>query len=60
MEAMLDWDDLKVFLAVHRTRSHAGAARALRVAATTVGRRMVSPERRVGASLFTRTPDGQG
>lgn len=55
---MLDWDDLRIFLAVHRTRSHAGAARALRVAATTVGRRMRSLERRVGARLFTRAPEG--
>jgi DNA-binding transcriptional LysR family regulator len=55
---MLGWDDLRVFLAVHRARSHAGAARTLRVAATTVGRRMGAVERRVGARLFTRTPDG--
>jgi len=55
---MLAWDDLRVFLAVHRTRSHAAAARALRVAATTVGRRMLVLERAVGARLFTRSPDG--
>jgi DNA-binding transcriptional LysR family regulator len=55
---MLAWDDLRVFLAVHRTRSHAAAARALRVAATTVGRRMLVLERAVGARLFTRSPEG--
>jgi DNA-binding transcriptional LysR family regulator len=55
---MLDWDDLRVFLAVHRTRSHAAAGRALRVAATTVGRRLAGLEDRVGAHLFARTPDG--
>jgi DNA-binding transcriptional LysR family regulator len=55
---MLAWDDLRVFLAVHRTRSHAAAARSLRVAATTVGRRIASLEARVGSRLFTRTPDG--
>jgi len=32
---MLAWDGLRIFLAVHRTRSHAGAARLLRVASTT-------------------------
>ena len=55
---MRDWDDLRVFLAVHRTRSHAAAARSLRVAATTVGRRLASLEADVGARLFTRTPEG--
>ncbi len=56
--AMRDWDDLRVFLAVHRTRSHASAARALGVAATTVGRRLAALEASVGARLFTRTPEG--
>lgn len=55
---MLDWDDLRVFLAVHRTRSHAAAARSLRVAATTIGRRLAGLEAGVGARLFTRTPEG--
>jgi DNA-binding transcriptional LysR family regulator len=55
---MLEWDDLRVFLAVHRARSHAGAARALRVASTTIGRRVAALEAGVGARLFTRTPEG--
>lgn len=55
---MLVWDDLRVFLAVHRARSHAGAARLLRTAATTVGRRIAAVEAAVGARLFTRTPEG--
>jgi DNA-binding transcriptional LysR family regulator len=55
---MLDWGDLRVFLAVQRTRSHAAAGRTLRVAATTVGRRVGVLERAVGARLFTRTPEG--
>lgn len=55
---MLVWDDLRIFLAVHRARSHAGAARALRTAATTVGRRLAAMEAAVGARLFTRTPEG--
>ncbi len=56
--SMLVWDDLRVFLATYRTRSHAGAARALGVAPTTVGRRLVALEGAVGARLFARTPDG--
>jgi DNA-binding transcriptional LysR family regulator len=55
---VLAWDDLRIFLAVHRTRSHAGAGRTLRVAPTTVGRRVAALEARVGARLFTRTPEG--
>ena len=58
LAAMLVWDNLRVFLAVHRTRSHAGAARALGVAPTTVGRRVAVLESTVGARLFARTPDG--
>lgn len=56
--AVLPWDDLRIFLAVHRARSHAGAARALRVASTTVGRRIAALEAAVGARLFTRAPEG--
>jgi DNA-binding transcriptional LysR family regulator len=55
---MLPWDDLRIFLAVHRARSHAGAARALRVASTTVGRRIAALESAVGARLYTREPEG--
>ena len=58
LSRMLVWDDLRVFLAIHRTRSHAGAARALGVAPTTVGRRLAALEGAVGARLFARTPDG--
>ena len=55
---MFPWDDLRVFLAACRTGSHAGAARALGVAPTTVGRRLAALEGAVGARLFARTPDG--
>ncbi|WP_242342673.1 LysR family transcriptional regulator [Anaeromyxobacter terrae] len=55
---MFAWDDLRIFLAVHRARSHAGAARALHTASTTVGRRLAALEAAVGARLFTRTPEG--
>ena len=58
LSGMLEWDDLRVFLAIHRTRSHAGAARSLRVASTTIGRRLGALEEAIGSRLFTRTPDG--
>jgi DNA-binding transcriptional LysR family regulator len=56
---MLDWDDLRYFLAVAREGSLSAAARALGVAQPTVGRRIGAFERRVGAKLFAATPQGQ-
>jgi DNA-binding transcriptional LysR family regulator len=58
MSAMLDWDDLRYFLAVHRAGSLARAASELKINATTVGRRLTALEEGVGARLFDRTPDG--
>ncbi len=55
---MLDWDDLRTFLAVHRAGTLARAASALEINATTVGRRLVTLEERVHTRLFDRTPDG--
>lgn len=55
---MTQWDDLRVFLAVHRKGSHAGASRALGVDATTVGRRLVALETALGTPLFRRTRAG--
>jgi DNA-binding transcriptional LysR family regulator len=55
---MFEWDDLRVFLAVHRTGSHAAAGRLLRVAPTTIGRRVAALEAAVGSRLFTRRPEG--
>jgi len=52
------WDDLRLFLAAHRHRSHAAAGRALGVDATTVGRRLAALEEALGARLFDRTPTG--
>ena len=37
---MFDWDDLRIFLAVARTRTLSEAARQLDLDATTVGRRL--------------------
>ncbi len=55
---MVDWDDLRHFLAVARGGTLAAAASALRINATTVGRRLAALEEEVGARLFDRTPDG--
>jgi DNA-binding transcriptional LysR family regulator len=54
----LDWDDLRYFLAAVRARSLAGAARTLRVEHTTIGRRLSSLERSLGAPLVMRGPEG--
>lgn len=58
VQAMLDWDDLRYFLAVHRAGTLARAGAALRINPTTVGRRLGALEERIGARLFDRTADG--
>jgi DNA-binding transcriptional LysR family regulator len=55
---MIDWDDLRVLLAIHRTGSLAGAAASLDINPTTVGRRLSALEERAETRLFDRTPDG--
>ena len=54
----LDWDELRYFLRAIEAKTLAGAARVLDVEATTVGRRLASLERSLGASLVVRGPDG--
>jgi DNA-binding transcriptional LysR family regulator len=58
MHPMLEWNDLRFFLAIYRSRTLAGAARTLGVEHTTVGRRLAAMERGLGATLFARTPGG--
>jgi DNA-binding transcriptional LysR family regulator len=53
-----DWDDLRYFVQAARTKTLAGAARALGVEHTTIGRRLTALERALGAQLFIRGPDG--
>lgn len=53
---MLDWDDLRFFLALCRAGSRARSARRLRVDETTVARRLERLEREVGGPLVERTP----
>lgn len=55
---MLDWDDLRFFLAVARHCSLSAAAEALKVAASTVSRRLTALEADLGVRLLNRTPDG--
>jgi DNA-binding transcriptional LysR family regulator len=55
---MLDWDDLKTFLAISRHGTLSAAARALKVSQTTMGRRLDHLHGRAGATLLDRTPAG--
>lgn len=55
---MLDWDDLRFFLALARHGSLSAAARDLHVAQSTMGRRLASLEASLGVRLLNRTPDG--
>jgi DNA-binding transcriptional LysR family regulator len=55
---MLDWNDLRHFLAVARTGSTLAAGRALRVSQTTAARRVAALEAELGLTLFERRPGG--
>jgi DNA-binding transcriptional LysR family regulator len=50
----LDWDDLRIVLALSRGGSLAAAARLVHVDETTVARRLAAAEAAVGAQLFER------
>ena len=55
---MLDWNDLRYFLAVARTGSTLSAGKALRVSQTTAARRVSALEAELGINLFERRPTG--
>jgi DNA-binding transcriptional LysR family regulator len=55
---MFDWNDLKYFLAVARSGSTLGAAKALKASQSTVHRRLKELEGRLGRSLIKRHPTG--
>jgi DNA-binding transcriptional LysR family regulator len=55
---MLDWNDLKTFLAISRHGTLSAAARALKVSQTTMERRLDHLHGRAGATLLERTPTG--
>jgi DNA-binding transcriptional LysR family regulator len=54
----MDWDDLRIFLAVARIDSLSGAGKRLKIDPATVGRRIARLEDAVGARLFTKSPQG--
>ncbi len=55
---MMDWSDIRVFLAIARGGTLGAAARALGQTQPTMGRRLRTLESAVGHSLFQRTNDG--
>ncbi len=54
----MEWDDVRVFLAVARAKGLAGGARALGLDRSTASRRIASLEQALRARLFLRTRDG--
>ena len=54
----VDWQDVRVFLALGRYRSLSAAARALQVNHATIARRIQSLEASMGKKLVERRPDG--
>jgi DNA-binding transcriptional LysR family regulator len=54
----LDWDLLRTFLVAARSKTLAGASRALGVEHTTVGRRLTALETALGMPLVLRNPSG--
>ena len=54
----MDWDDLRIFLAVARSESLSGAGKRLKIDAATVGRRVARLEDAMGARLFAKSPQG--
>ncbi len=58
MDSLLDWDDLRVVLAIFREGTLSGAARRLGVTHSTTFRRLGGIEDKIGARLFERFRDG--
>lgn len=54
----MNWDDIRVFLAVARTESLSGAGRALKMDPATVGRRVARLEQGMSVTLFAKSPQG--
>ncbi|OWU84058.1 LysR family transcriptional regulator [Oceanicola sp. 22II-s10i] len=54
----MNWDDLKMFLAVVREESLSGAGKRLRVDPATAGRRIGRLEEEIGQTLFAKSPQG--
>lgn len=60
MQAKLEarWDDVRLFLALHRERTLAGASVTVGLDASTLSRRLVALEESLGMRLFDRTREG--
>ncbi|MHA7868046.1 MAG: LysR family transcriptional regulator [Salipiger thiooxidans] len=58
MQDGFDWNDLKVFLALHRMKRMTDAGRVLGVDQTTIARRVKALEAAIGTHLFVRRADG--
>lgn len=56
--ARVNWDDLRIVLAVVRQKTLVRAAASVGVAHTTISRRLKAMETQLGVRLFDRTPDG--
>ena len=54
----MNWDDVRIFLAVARAESLSGAAPVLRMDPATLGRRIARLEDAVGGALFVKSPQG--
>ncbi|HEY4316962.1 MAG TPA: LysR family transcriptional regulator [Herbaspirillum sp.] len=54
----MDWDNARIFLAIHRVGTLRGAAEQLHLDQATVGRRLAAMEKSLGARLFLRTSSG--
>lgn len=54
----MQWDDLRIFLAVARQESLSGAGRLLRIDPATVHRRIARLEGALGVPLFAKSPQG--
>jgi DNA-binding transcriptional LysR family regulator len=55
---LVEWSDVRIFLAIVRSGTLGGAARALRLSQPTIGRRLRALEQATGQTLFQRTADG--
>jgi len=58
MACVIDWDDIRVCLAVQRAKTLSQAGLLLGLNATTVSRRLLGLEEALGTRLFNRMPDG--
>lgn len=54
----MNWDDLRLFLAVSRAGRFTAASRVLEIDHTTIARRVTALEKAINRTLFTRSPKG--